>query len=470
MNSVTMAYLKLHWNRFRNAWRPWLIFFFIYLGILFMALIYMDSGLKMNILNNLLKNPLPLFITLVGAGALLGINWIRFGDYEELIYLSGLPLSRKEIASVKLIKLTLELLLIILIILSFFIPWGKEDLPGLLFYYLYLVFLCLNSFYIGMFFAFLAFRYLNKAGPYLAAFAAFVTSYYLNGFVNTGRFAFLAIDRPGFYHWLLLLIISILTFYSCRGILPVYFAKLLNQVKAGRGLKEGRRGLKRRNMLLAIAYKDLLYLYRDGYQILQSLLFTVLVIFLVSRKNIASGQEMLIMQIFLFTVPFTIAGQLSTKFIGSEGFLLEQIKMIRGTLKAYYLCRLILSILYVTVPVLLVYMISNFFLLKLGLTFQVILLLLFLIFISNLAAAGVSVIFMDRKPLPGIPGKGIRGEGLILYFITGMGLPIVLAYWNMGVSIGQIPLVFNIYGLIHLIFSLAAGVAGYFMLDRIVIK
>ncbi|MFI5360065.1 MAG: hypothetical protein ACHQYO_08460, partial [Halanaerobiales bacterium] len=123
-----------------------------------------------------------------------------------------------------------------------------------------------------------------------------------------------------------------------------------------------------------------------------------------------------------------------------------------------------------TVPVLLVYMISNFFLLKLGLTFQVILLLLFLIFISNLAAAGVSVIFMDRKPLPGIPGKGIRGEGLILYFITGMGLPIVLAYWNMGVSIGQIPLVFNIYGLIHLIFSLAAGVAGYFMLDRIVIK
>ena len=35
MNSVTMAYLKLHWNRFRNAWRPWLIFFFIYLAIVF---------------------------------------------------------------------------------------------------------------------------------------------------------------------------------------------------------------------------------------------------------------------------------------------------------------------------------------------------------------------------------------------------------------------------------------------------
>ena len=113
----------------------------------------------------------------------------------------------------------------------------------------------------------------------------------------------------------------------------MYFAKLLNQVKAGRGLKEGRRGLKRRNMLLAIAYKDLLYLYRDGYQILQSLLFYSTGYFPGQQENIASGQEMLIMQIFLFTVPFSIAGQLSTKFIGSEGFLLEQIKMIRGDIK-----------------------------------------------------------------------------------------------------------------------------------------
>jgi len=76
----------------------------------------------------------------------------------------------------------------------------------------------------------------------------------------------------------------------------------------------------------------------------------------------------------------------------------------------------------------------------------------------------------QKKAIPNIPNKGITIAGTLLYYVIGMGLPIVSALFSNGISMMDIPKGLLLYGGAQLAISLSLGILGYLRVDNVALE
>ncbi len=441
-----------------------IIFLLIWALAVFIGAMLITQDAKVHIIDNFITNWFKFLFLFIGLGAMIGISWFRYGDYEEVKFLSSLPTDLYSIGKLKIQLFTLEIIIALLIIGTIIYPWNYSLNLGLivLLKQMLFVMIFMKGLYIGLSLSFALERLLGKVSIFLIVACTF-------GIFSLIPETFYILDTSDIRQMILMSIVWIFglvfSYHICKEMLPNYLNALLSMTENSSSVKKSDSVKKLSSLMTAIIWKDFLHYKREATSLIQILVVDILLILAFMRVGDAGR---IVENIILLSIPFTFVGQVALYSIGSDGFLLQILNMVWGTLKPYYILRLVIAFVFAAIPTMITYIIIVTVISVESFSVGILLMLLAVLLINVLTAMGISIMFIQKKPIPNIPNKGTSIGGTILYYLTGMGLPIVLAFLSLGINLSYIPLGLSVYGAVHLIVGIIFGVLGYLNIDNII--
>lgn len=407
----------------------------------------------------------------VSIGSLFGTGWIKTEDPESDFLLS-LPLSRRFVACYNIVWLLLCIVGLILLGVLLTVPWGAEVGWGV---YTLKWFFVSSVFLTGMTGGLLLFSLIARSIAYhrwrtIGSFVVSVVFFTLAYFVFTRPEPVLHfIENGNVISWAIAVLCSVVVLLVLVRLtslyLPVLFETEIDRSdeRAVRSKGEKRWG----SFIVAIAKKDYIQYSREMSRFLKTL-FIPIVLIIMSRYGIF-GDEYTV-RLMLFAIPYYYAGILTLHLIRIDGIALSIIKMLNGTLKSYYLIRILLSYIYVGVPAFVSYCVLALIFSRESLYSGYLILLLFLNLVAVLQSTGISLLFRQKDYGNVQPKKrGVSFLGEMLYWLTALWLPVVLTRWEPGGPIfGELPVTLSlIIAVTTLTATLAISVISVLHIDRI---
>lgn len=447
----------------------------IFIGLFYLSFKCVSQELKLVLPSLIIANLFYFFYIAFGLGILLGLIYFKYMDREEISYWLSLPIPPNIIAKWRISLFILEIFAFIVVIFIYLFPWTVSNVRlGVLFsQWLFVSTFLLLAFTIGVcLFTLIVKVFSNplvqKSIIYFVAYGFLIFSLFninklsfnFNYFKSqVCNVAFLLKSVGVFFIVILILILTITKcFYD---VLEKFDVPIIS--KAHRRVKSQSYG----SFVLAVVKKDLLTYFREKDEILQLVAILGLIIFIIPKiikSNIEWNSSLLISSILL-SIPYSFVGTLTLHMIGRDGAVLTTIKMIRGTLKGYYLIRTLLSYILTAIPSFIFYMLLSVVFYKDGLYIENIILLLFLNFGFVLLSLGLSVAFFKVDPsVVYFRKRGVSLYGEVIYWIAG----IIFLSTTVLIFIGHVQstLIKTIFFMVLLIICLLY-LMGFFYIDKI---
>lgn len=448
--------------------------FTLALGILFfiLSLHYVPESFKIYLPSLLIEKWLAIVIFTIGVGNLIGLLKFEYGEREEIMFMLSLPISRQFIVNWKITTQILEFCIIMLILLLFVVPWGSEAIKWEIFcvQWFVLFLLTIASLMWGMVVSALIAKkitneLLRKVVTYGLVLFFFVMSIIAVLHIDTS-FIFKLYNNA--WYWiattnLLLVLVALSIKATCT-----YFSAFFEILNISNSRTETRNYGKNKwgSFMTATAKKDCLYYLREIDQLIHMLIIFVIIIISLSKFSWFEKYSILLI---LLCLPYSFSGIITLHLIGRDGVALNLIKMLRGTLKNYYLMRTVLSYIFVLIPTLISYIFLSILFYKEGFYIQNILLILLFSFIFVMLAMGISVLFLQKKN--GniyLQKRGVSVLGEIFYWVVGIVLPIALTRWaNNGYKISNVPLGFIVIAIVTIVTIISIFIVGYLYIDKV---
>jgi len=436
------------------------------------SLHYIPESFKIFLPYLLTEKCFAIILFTIGVGTLAGVLKFVYGEREEIMFMLSLPLSHRFIINWKIVTQILEYCWIILILLLFVIPWGKEDIKWSIFFaqWFVLFLLTIAGLMWGMLIsALIVKKIINELLQKLVTYGLALL------FLVMSIIAALHIDMSfifklynNVWYWiaatfipLMLIALSIKRAYIC---FPAFFEVLSvsNSYTQTRNYSKNKWG----SFMTATAKKDCLYYIREMDQIIQMLLIFIIIIISLSKLSILNKSSILFV---LLSLPYSFSGIITLHLIGRDGVALSLIKMLRGTLKNYYLMRTLMSFIFVLVPTLISYILLSILFYKEGLYIQNILLILLLSFVFVMLAKGISVLFIKKKN--GniyLQKRGVSVLGEVFYWIAGAVLPVALTRWaNNEYKMNNVPSEIIAITIITIFAIIIIFLLGFLCIDKV---
>jgi len=357
-----------------------------------------------------------IWIFMIILGLIISVNWLKYGEYDEIKFLVSLPTKKSKIYKYKINSLLSQIFLFLIIIC---LPFVYDMISFL--DYITINMILLTGIITGILLSTLANRFsrfkivityilamILLAVLYMIFYMGYSDNLKISAFSN--RIAAIIFAGAYITVFKLLLMGNFSILYELSNIKNIKSYSKNTKIKNGN------------HEFVSFIRKDLISFSRERNEVAKTVLFIVVIL----GFNIMNGNGRMI-QIIPYLIPFTLANSFVLDLAGQESYYLQINKLFyNGSLVNYYINRLLTSITMIMSITLPVYFIINLFI---DFSTKVWWYLILFIFINCLLSVCLSFLFRRKSQSTTLTSSGTTVVGQITYYVISMMIIIIL--WNL---------------------------------------
>ena len=402
---------------------------------------------------------LDIFFICVMAGTAFGVILLQYVQEPEIAWLLSLPITYKEIAKVKIDIVILGIIKFGLLVFIILIPWGKLSMEDVIHWCNSII--CITEVLLtGIMLGGILLLSISLLIHSISI--LYIISFGISGFLLYTIFNIVPVHGVFFDDKELVFvnILFLLSIFFMKGIIYKIYAKNIQKMVGleknnNKTVSEKQRGHfaeKTNGLFIATLKKEWRYYKRELQYIVQFIIILIILTVLIIQKAQEESAYVLATYVLLYTMPFNLCGLVSVYSFGAEYSLLQTVYIVRKNIILYYLSKTILPFLVCFIPITFIYYLYTIvsrepFLIVVWIQLEI------LLFYYAAFGTATSCVFMkvDKNNL--VLTRGVKISGTILYYILGIGFPILIAFYQEGMF-NLLPMGFQIYSFIQLLYSL----------------